>query len=103
MARSFHFESSTGIDFNRAGTPLMEIVTEPEIHSPEEAIAFLTALKQILIYGGVSDADMEKDIREFQPDIVVLSITTPSLGKDLMAADLAKKINPNIITIAKGA
>lgn len=60
VARSFHFESSTGIDFNRAGTPLMEIVTQPEIHSPEEAFAFLTALKQILIYGNVSDADMEK-------------------------------------------
>ncbi|MFL6539950.1 MAG: Asp-tRNA(Asn)/Glu-tRNA(Gln) amidotransferase subunit GatB [Chthoniobacterales bacterium] len=60
VAKSFHFESSTGIDFNRAGTPLMEIVSQPEINSPEEAFAFLTALKQILIYGGVSDADMEK-------------------------------------------
>ena len=58
--QSFHFENSTGIDFNRAGTPLMEIVSEPEIDSPEEAFAYLTALKQILIYGGVSDADMEK-------------------------------------------
>ena len=60
VAKSFHFENSTGIDFNRAGTPLMEIVTQPEINSPEEAFAFLTALKQILIYGDVSDADMEK-------------------------------------------
>ncbi len=60
VAKSFHLESSTAIDFNRAGTPLMEIVTQPDIHSPEEAFAFLTALKQILIYGGVSDADMEK-------------------------------------------
>src|SRR3954465_8060685 len=60
VARSFHFETSTGIDFNRAGTPLLEIVTKPEIHSPEEAFAFLTALKQILIYGGISFADMEK-------------------------------------------
>ena len=60
VARSFHLENSTGIDFNRAGTPLMEIVTEPEISSPEEAFAFLTALKQILIYGSVSSADMEK-------------------------------------------
>jgi aspartyl-tRNA(Asn)/glutamyl-tRNA(Gln) amidotransferase subunit B len=60
VAKSFHFESSTGIDFNRAGTPLMEIVTEPEIESPEEAFAYLTALKQILEYGAVSDADMEK-------------------------------------------
>jgi aspartyl-tRNA(Asn)/glutamyl-tRNA(Gln) amidotransferase subunit B len=60
VARSFHLENSTGIDFNRAGTPLMEIVTEPEINSPEEAFAFLTALKQILLYGSVSYADMEK-------------------------------------------
>src|SRR6184192_355745 len=60
VAKSFHFETSTGIDFNRAGTPLMEIVTQPEIDSPEEAFAFLTSLKQILIYGGVSNADMEK-------------------------------------------
>jgi aspartyl-tRNA(Asn)/glutamyl-tRNA(Gln) amidotransferase subunit B len=60
VAKSFHFGNSTGIDFNRAGTPLMEIVTQPEINSPEEASAFLTALKQILIYGAVSDADMEK-------------------------------------------
>lgn len=60
VAKSFHFEHSTGIDFNRAGTPLMEIVTEPEIDSPEEAFAMLTSLKQILEYGGVSDADMEK-------------------------------------------
>src|SRR5438046_6682013 len=60
VAKSFHFENATGIDFNRAGTPLMEIVTQPEISSPEEAFAFLRALKQILIYGDVSNADMEK-------------------------------------------
>lgn len=60
VAKSFHFDSTSGIDFNRAGTPLMEIVSEPEIHTPEEAFAYLTALKQILEYGKVSDADMEK-------------------------------------------
>jgi aspartyl-tRNA(Asn)/glutamyl-tRNA(Gln) amidotransferase subunit B len=60
VAKSFHLENNTAIDFNRAGTPLMEIVSQPEINSPEEAFAFLTALKQILIYGAVSDADMEK-------------------------------------------
>ena len=60
VAKSFHYDTSTGIDFNRAGTPLMEIVTQPEIGSPEEAFAFLTSLRQILLYGGVSDADMEK-------------------------------------------
>ena len=60
VAKSFHFETSTGIDFNRAGTPLMEIVSEPEIDSPEEAFAYLSSLKQILEYGDVSQADMEK-------------------------------------------
>ena len=60
VAKSQHFEANSGIDFNRAGTPLMEIVSEPEIDSPEEAYAYLTSLQQILVYGGVSDADMEK-------------------------------------------
>src|SRR5436853_467563 len=60
VAKSFHLETTTGIDFNRAGTPLMEIVTQPMIASPEEAFTFLTSLRQILVYGGISDADMEK-------------------------------------------
>jgi aspartyl-tRNA(Asn)/glutamyl-tRNA(Gln) amidotransferase subunit B len=60
VAKSTHFDSNSGIDFNRAGTPLMEIVSEPDIATPEEAFAYLTSLQQILIYGGVSDADMEK-------------------------------------------
>jgi aspartyl-tRNA(Asn)/glutamyl-tRNA(Gln) amidotransferase subunit B len=60
VAKSFHFETTSGIDFNRAGTPLMEIVSQPDIESPEEAFAYLTSLKQALIYGGVSNADMEK-------------------------------------------
>jgi len=60
VAKSTHFDANSGIDFNRAGTPLMEIVSEPDIASPEEAFAYLTSLQQILIYGGVSDADMEK-------------------------------------------
>jgi aspartyl-tRNA(Asn)/glutamyl-tRNA(Gln) amidotransferase subunit B len=60
VAKSFHFETTSGIDFNRAGTPLMEIVSQPEISSPEEAFAYLASLKQALVYGGVSDADMEK-------------------------------------------
>ena len=60
VAKSFHMESGTGIDFNRAGTPLMEIVSEPDIASAEEAFAYLTVLQQVMIYGSVSDADMEK-------------------------------------------
>ena len=80
VAKSFHFESSTGIDFNRAGTPLMEIVTEPEINSPEEAFAFLSALKQILIYGGVSDADMEKGQLRCDCNISLRPEGQPELG-----------------------
>ena len=60
VAKSTHAESGTTIDFNRAGTPLMEIVSEPEIDSAEEAFAYLNSLRQILIYGDLSDADMEK-------------------------------------------
>ncbi len=60
VAKSFHMENATGIDFNRAGTPLLEIVSEPDIASPEEAFAYLTVLQQVMIYGGISDADMEK-------------------------------------------
>jgi aspartyl-tRNA(Asn)/glutamyl-tRNA(Gln) amidotransferase subunit B len=60
VAKSTHHASTSAIDFNRAGTPLMEIVTEPDIESPEEAYAFLTSLKQILTFGGVSDCNMEK-------------------------------------------
>ena len=60
VAKNTHFETTSGVDFNRAGTPLMEIVSEPEMHTPEEAFAYLTALKEILINGGVSDCDMEK-------------------------------------------
>jgi len=60
VAKSTHHAAHTTIDFNRAGTPLMEIVSEPEIDSPEEAVAYLNSLRQILVYSGVSDADMEK-------------------------------------------
>jgi len=50
----------TYIDYNRCGVPLVEIVSEPDIRSPEEAYAYLTTLKQVLEYTEVSDCDMEK-------------------------------------------
>jgi aspartyl-tRNA(Asn)/glutamyl-tRNA(Gln) amidotransferase subunit B len=89
VAKSFHFENTTGIDFNRAGTPLMEIVTQPEITSPEEAFAFLTALKQILIYGAVSDADMEKGQLRCDCNISV----RPQLQTELGAKIEIKNLN----------
>ena len=51
---------SSVVDFNRCGTPLVEIVTEPDIRSPEQALAFLGLLKNTLQTIGVSDCDMEK-------------------------------------------
>ncbi|PYL48296.1 MAG: Asp-tRNA(Asn)/Glu-tRNA(Gln) amidotransferase subunit GatB [Verrucomicrobia bacterium] len=80
VAKSFHLETTTGIDFNRAGTPLMEIVTQPVIASPEEAFAFLTSLRQILIYGGVSDADMEKGQLRCDCNVSVRPKTQTELG-----------------------
>jgi aspartyl-tRNA(Asn)/glutamyl-tRNA(Gln) amidotransferase subunit B len=48
------------IDYNRCGTPLIEIVSEPDIRTPPEAYAYLTTLRQILLYTGVSDCNMEE-------------------------------------------
>jgi len=60
VAKSTHLGSTSIIDFNRAGTPLMEIVSEPDLESAEEVCSYLRSLQMILQQGGVSDADMEK-------------------------------------------
>src|ERR1035437_7140 len=52
--------SRTYIDLNRCGTPLAEIVSEPDIRTPDEAFEYLTRLKEILLYTGVSDCNMEE-------------------------------------------
>ena len=48
------------VDLNRCGTPLVEIVSEPDIRTPDEAYEYLTRLKEILLYTGVSDCNMEE-------------------------------------------
>ncbi len=58
--KNIHEGSKTFVDLNRAGTPLMEIVTEPDIDSPQMAREFLERLRNIMRYTGVSRADMEK-------------------------------------------
>ena len=55
-----HFPHATLIDYNRAGSPLIEIVTEPCIHSAEAAVAFLENIRNILKYLDVSEADTKK-------------------------------------------
>ena len=52
--------NKTAIDLNRAGIPLIEIVSEPEISSPDDAYEYLTRLKEIILYTGVSDCNMEE-------------------------------------------
>lgn len=59
-AKQFHLDDGTLIDFNRAGTPLIEIVSEPEIRSGKEAAAYVEKLRSILYYLGVSDVKMEE-------------------------------------------
>src|SRR5215813_13124670 len=53
-------DEKTAIDLNRTGTPLIEIVSEPDIATPEEAYEYLTRLKEIILYTGVSDCNMEE-------------------------------------------
>lgn len=60
VAKLTHFSGISGVDYNRAGVPLMEIVSEPDMRTPDEAYAYLTALKQIMEYADISNCDMEK-------------------------------------------
>ncbi len=59
-ARSYHREGYSLIDVNRAGTPLMEIVSEPDMRNPEEASLYMQKLREILVYLGVSSGRMEE-------------------------------------------
>jgi aspartyl-tRNA(Asn)/glutamyl-tRNA(Gln) amidotransferase subunit B len=68
------------VDFNRAGTPLMEIVSEPVIRSADEAFAYLTALKAVMIYGGISDCDMEKGQLRCDANISIRPAGSAGLG-----------------------
>lgn len=55
-----HFYTTSNIDYNRAGVPLLELVTEPDIHSADEAVAFLEHMRLIYQYAGISEADSKK-------------------------------------------
>ena len=80
VGKSFHFERNSGVDFNRAGVPLMEIVSEPDIASADMAYEYLNALKDILVYGGVSDCDMEKGMVRCDVNVSVRPVGAKELG-----------------------
>jgi len=89
VGKNFHFERNSGVDFNRAGVPLMEIVSEPDINNSEMALAYLNALKEILIYGGISDCDMEKGMVRCDVNVSV----RPKGQKELGAKIEIKNMN----------
>lgn len=55
-----HYEKTSNIDYNRAGVPLLELVTEPDLHSADEAVAFLEHMRSIYRYADISEADSKK-------------------------------------------
>lgn len=80
VGKSTHFDRNSGVDFNRAGVPLMEIVSEPDITSADMAYEYLNALKEILVQGGVSDCDMEKGMVRCDVNVSVRPVGTKELG-----------------------
>jgi aspartyl-tRNA(Asn)/glutamyl-tRNA(Gln) amidotransferase subunit B len=68
------------VDYNRSGVPLMEIVTEPDIHSADEAREYLMALRRILVYIGASDGRMEQGSLRCEPNISVRPVGTDELN-----------------------
>jgi aspartyl-tRNA(Asn)/glutamyl-tRNA(Gln) amidotransferase subunit B len=80
--KSLHedFHGQTGIDLNRAGTPLLEIVTEPDIRSAEEAVAYLKALHSLVTYLGISDGNMAEGSMRCDINISLRPAGSETLG-----------------------
>ena len=75
-----HKEDISLVDFNRTGIPLLEIVSQPDINSPQEAYEYLTALKSILEYLEISDCDMEKGSLRCDANISIKEKSQTELG-----------------------
>ena len=78
--KNIHEGNRSLVDLNRAGTPLMEIVTEPDMRSAEEARIFLETLRNIMRYTGVSKADMEKGQLRCDINVSVKPVDSDKLG-----------------------
>lgn len=79
-AKINHYATTSGVDFNRGGTPLMEIVSEPDMSSADEAIAYLTALREMLVYAGVSDCNLEEGNMRSDVNISIRPVGESKLG-----------------------
>ncbi|MBN2704744.1 MAG: Asp-tRNA(Asn)/Glu-tRNA(Gln) amidotransferase subunit GatB, partial [Pontiellaceae bacterium] len=79
-AKNTHAAGASLVDYNRAGTALMEIVSDPCMHSAADALAYMTALKQIMQYGGISDCDQEKGQMRSDVNVSVRPIGQKELG-----------------------
>ena len=88
VGKNIHFDRHSGVDFNRAGVPLLEIVSEPDITSPDMAYEYLNALKDILVYGGVSDCDMEKGMVRCDVNVSVRPKGQTQLGAKIEIKNL---------------
>lgn len=75
-----HAATETLLDFNRAGVPLVEIVSRPDIHSGAQARAYVQALRQVVLTLGVSDAKLEEGSMRFDANISVRRMGDPELG-----------------------
>lgn len=80
VAKNFHFGRESGVDFNRAGVPLLEIVSEPDLRGADMAQAYLNALVEVLVQGGVSDCDMEKGMLRCDVNVSVRPKGSETLG-----------------------
>ncbi len=79
-AKNTHAAAGSLVDYNRAGTALMEIVSTPCMHSAADALAYMAALKQILQYGGISDCDQEKGQMRSDVNVSVRPVGQKALG-----------------------
>ena len=92
--KSMHSESGTLVDLNRCGTPLLEIVSEPDMFSPQEAYAYLTTIKQIVRYTEVSDCNMEEGSMQQKGNKKFLKAVVPLRRILFFGMNKAVKLNP---------
>jgi len=78
-AKLSHQENFTLVDFNRAGVPLLEIVSEPDIHTVESLVAYSNKIRTILRYLGVNSGDMEKGVLRFEANISIRPVGSREL------------------------